>query len=136
MKKLFLVFVLLFSISTLTACDFNDIEIVDGELGLVYETPEYKDGSWFMVVYLTNGLDHDVDVSNLDVDISTDDDLYWIAAANFDVNDIIPEGEYLEVELEFFGDGVLSIESDLETEGYTIEDVNDVIVTFVYYLED
>ena len=29
MKKLFLVFVLLFSISTLTACDFNDIEIVD-----------------------------------------------------------------------------------------------------------
>jgi len=89
----------------------------------VYENIRYEDTSVFVDVFITNGLETEKYVGYAEFDICTSDDVLCVAGAGFDINTTIPTGSYVEFEIEFGPEFVFLYLSDIETEGYSLEDL-------------
>ncbi len=126
MRKLLLLITLTLSMSMLTGC-FEGVYIEPGELSVVFENPRYSESSFYIDVYITNGLATDEYVDYMEFDIYSEDEELYIAGAGFDIKETIPSNDYLMVELEFVSKFVFATESVFNEAGY---DINQVVLYF------
>jgi hypothetical protein len=92
-------------------------------MAVVIENIRYEDTSLFANVFITNGLELDEFVEYEEFYIQTSDEALYIAGAGFDLNITIPKGGYYEFELEFGSEFVFLYLSDIEENGYSLEDL-------------
>jgi hypothetical protein len=122
MKKLLLLITLTLSMTMLTGC-FEGVYIEPDELSVVFENPRYSGSSFYIDVYITNGLTTDEYIDYMEFDIYSEDEELYIAGAGFDINETIPANDYLMVELEFNGVFIFATESVFNESGYDIDQV-------------
>lgn len=126
MRKILLLITLVLSMTMLTGC-FEGVYIEPNELSVVFENPRYSGSSFYIDVYITNGLTTDEYISYMEFDIYSEDDELYIAGAGFDINETIPSNDYLMVELEFASEFVFATESVFNESG---SDINQVVLYF------
>lgn len=122
MKRIVLVITLVLSLVLLTGC--NKIEVEPGVLNVVYENPRFEDDNFYIDTYITNGLDEDYYVGNMDFTIYLGAENIDVASAGFYIDELIPSGEYVGIELEFSSEYIFFTEQDLEDIGYNADDLD------------
>ena len=123
MKKLLTLLLMGLGITILSGCEGDEVFIADGIMSVVYENIRYEGTSVFADIFVTNGLESDQFVGFAEFDIQTSDEALYIAGAGFDLNITIPKGGYYEFELEFGSEFVFLYLSDIEENGYSLEDL-------------
>lgn len=121
MKKVFMLLTVLLSVFILSACE--TIEVVPEKLNVVFENPRYKDNSFFIDTYITNGFSDDMDVGYMDFGIYPIGSDLEVAGAGFNMDLTIKAGEYIFVELEFGSDYVFISEEELTDLGFSVDEL-------------
>jgi len=120
MRRLLLLFTVVLSLTILTGC-FEGVYIETGKMSVVFENPRYVGSSFYIDIFITNGLETDEYVAYMEFDIYSDDDELYLAGAGFDIDETVPSNGYIEVELEFSDEFVFASESVFNESGYDIE---------------
>jgi hypothetical protein len=121
MKRIISVlFVLLVSLF-LTSCEKVIVE--PGVINVVFENPRYKGTSFYIDAYITNGLEEDKYIGNVDFALYPQGIETEIAAAMFQIDETIKAGDYFSVELEFSSEYVFITETQFEDSDYEFENI-------------
>ncbi len=130
MRRLLLLILMALSLTLLTGC-FDGIYIEEGEISVVFENAHYDGTSFYVDVFITNGLETDEFVGYMEFDIYSEDEELYIAGAGFDIDETIPANGYLEVEIEFGSEFVFASESTFNSGGYDLD-----FVVLYFWFED
>ena len=130
MRRVLLLFVIALSLTMLTGC-FEGIYIEEGEISVVFENAHYDGTSFYIDVFITNGLETDDFIGYMEFDIYSEDEELYIAGAGFDIDEMIPSNSYIEVELEFGSEFLFASESIFSSGGYDLD-----YVVLYFWLEE
>jgi len=121
MKKITLLILIGLGSFFLSSCE--KVKVEPGIINVVFENPRYEGSSFFIDAYITNGLEEDKYIGNVDFALYPMGQETEIAAAGFQINETVKAGKYFFVELEFLGEYVFITESQFETAEYDLKTI-------------
>ncbi|MBN2604398.1 MAG: hypothetical protein JXR62_01085 [Bacilli bacterium] len=121
MKRMIFVFCIALLSVLLTSCE--KITVEPGIINVVFENPRYEGSSFLIDAYITNGLEEDKYIGDVDFALYPQGVETEIAAAMFQINETIKSGEYVLIELEFTSDYVFINEAQFEAYEYEFESI-------------
>lgn len=126
MKKLILFISVVVVMLGLSSCG-PTVDIEPGRINVVYEDIRFEGENLVVDIILTNGLDTDEYISNMDFAMMLPDGETMVADGGFEMLTTIKSNTYQDFTLEFHKDRVVITESELEELGIN---PNDLILFF------
>lgn len=121
MKKITILVMLVIGSLLLTSCEKINVE--PGIINVVFENPRYEGTSFFIDAYITNGLDEDMYIGDVDFALYPQGIETEIAAAGFQINETVKAGKYFLVELEFYEEYVFISKTEFEAAQYDLKNI-------------